>query len=184
MESVEELITKIKTGSKFSYLFFWGHKTTGIITKSCFSQWYPSTFELDGKMYATAEHYMMAEKARLFLDFDTEQKILESSDPSHAKAMGRQVKNFSNGVWSQKCFEIVVRGNTLKFMQNPELKNFLISTGNKVLVEASPLDPIWGIGLAEDSIEAKDPLLWKGKNLLGFALMKVRDELIPGKLLV
>jgi ribA/ribD-fused uncharacterized protein len=175
MDNIEELISKIKSGDQFSYLYFWGHKTNEKITKSCFSQWYPSSFVLDGKTYATAEHYMMAEKARLFMDFDMEQKILDSSDPSTAKAMGRKVRNFNNDIWNQKCFDIVVKGNTAKFTQNVELKNVLVATGNQILAEASPLDTIWGIGLSENSEEAKNPLLWKGKNLLGFALMKVRE---------
>lgn len=176
--SHEQLISEINLGSTFNYLYFWGHKTSGGITKSCFSQWYQAPFVIDRKQYATAEHYMMAEKARLFLDFDAEEKILLSIDPSHAKAMGRQVRNFSNEIWNEQCFDIVVNGNIAKFSQNPELKNFLIATGSKVLVEASPLDRIWGIGLAEEDREAKNPELWKGKNLLGFALMKVRDRLI------
>lgn len=176
--SLERLISATKSGSKFNYLYFWGHKTSGGITKSCFSQWYAAPFVIDEKQYATAEHYMMAEKARIFLDFDTEEKILLSKDPSHAKAMGRQVQNFSEEIWKQRCFDIVVHGNIAKFSQNPELKKFLIATGSKVLVEASPLDRIWGIGLAEEDREAKNPELWKGKNLLGFALMKARDELI------
>lgn len=176
--SREQLISAIKSGSTFNYLYFWGHKTSGGITKSCFSQWYPAPFVIDGKQYATAEHYMMAEKARVFLDFDTEEKILLSNDPSHAKAMGRLVRNFSEEIWRQRCFDIVVNGNIGRFSQNSDLKNFLIATGNKVLVEASPLDRIWGIGLAEDDREAKNPELWKGKNLLGFALMKVRVKLL------
>lgn len=176
--SIEKLISEIKAGSKLSYLYFWGHKTSGGITKSCFSQWYPATFVIDEKHYATAEHYMMAEKARLFLDAEIEEKILLSNDPSHAKAMGRQVRNFSAEIWKEQCFDLVVNGNIAKFSQNSELKNFLIATGSKILVEASPVDRIWGIGLAEEDREAKNPELWKGKNLLGFALMKVRDRLI------
>jgi ribA/ribD-fused uncharacterized protein len=176
--SLDQLITEIRSGKKFNYVYFWGHSAQGGITKSCLSQWYPSAFVLDGKKYATAEHYMMAAKARLFSDVDIERKILDSTDPSQAKALGRCVKNFSDSLWKEQCFEIVVKGNKEKFSQNRELKIFLLSTGNKILVEASPVDRIWGIGFAESAVEVNNPELWQGLNLLGFTLMKVRDELI------
>lgn len=121
---------------------------------------------------------MMAEKARLFGDKASEQSILVAETPDQAKSLGRKVSGFSSDVWEQHRFEIVVDGNLHKFTQRPELTRFLVSTGNKVLVEASPVDAIWGIGLSEDDARVTNPLEWPGENLLGFALMRVRDQLI------
>jgi len=161
------------------YIFFWGHRSRadGKITKACFSQWWPSTFTVGGEQYFSAEHWMMAEKARLFGDEEIRQKILKVSKPGAAKALGRQVKNFDHSLWNSSKFDIVVHGNVHKFSQNTELGNFLLGTGNRILVEASPVDPIWGIGLSADDINVSEPSQWKGENLLGFALMVARDAL-------
>jgi ribA/ribD-fused uncharacterized protein len=172
------LIKKYQSKEKIAYTFFWGHKgTPGMVTKSCFSQWWPASFQADGQTYPTAEHWMMAEKARLFKDADIQQKILQAGSPAAAKQLGRQVKNFHPAVWDTEKFDIVVRGNLLKFSQHADLKAFLLNTGNTVLVEASPVDKIWGIGMAASHEHAENPLLWKGDNLLGYALMEVRDQL-------
>ncbi|NIF05843.1 NADAR family protein [Chryseobacterium sp. Tr-659] len=162
---------------KIKYLFFWGHTTKDEITKSCFSQWYPGRLEENGIAYKTAEHYMMAGKARLFNDSEMEEKILQSATPNQAKSMGRKVKNFDPKLWDEHKYGIVKKGNLLKFSQNQKFRDFLLSTGEKVLVEASPYDKIWGIGMLETDARAHNPLLWNGENLLGFALMEVRDEL-------
>jgi ribA/ribD-fused uncharacterized protein len=161
------------------YLLFWGHKPSvdGSITKSCFSQWWESPFIVEGRTYPTAEHWMMAGKAQLFGDYDILEEIFKTESPAKAKALGRHVRNFDHGVWSEKCGEIVVQGNFYKFSQHPQLKHFLLATGHKIIVEASPVDRIWGIGLAQDSPNATQPHNWKGENLLGFALMEVRDIL-------
>ena len=87
------------------------------------------------------------------------------------------MKNFEEAVWNQVKYSIVLNGNFLKFTQNPELRNFLLSTGDDILVEASPLDAVWGIRMGKTNENARDPLTWKGQNLLGFALMEVRDEI-------
>ncbi len=145
--------------------------------KECFSQWYRAPFTLDGHTYATTEHYMMAEKARLFQDEATRQAILGASHPHEAKTLGRQVQNFEEGPWDAARFEIVVQGNLAKFSQHPALRTFLLDTGQRVLVEASPVDAIWGIGLAQDHPQAANPAEWPGLNLLGFALMEVRAQL-------
>ena len=121
---------------------------------------------------------MMAEKAKLFGDSEARDKILQSKHPKQAKELGRMVLGFQDDVWTEKRSEIVVDGNRAKFLQNEDLKEFLIQTRNRILVEASPVDKIWGIGLAEDDLNIENPLKWKGLNLLGFALMEVRDELI------
>ncbi len=174
--TLEELQNYIALGNKIKYLYFWGHKEKGVgITKSCFSQWYESSFEHNGVLYLTAEHYMMAEKARLFNDDVALEKVLASTNPGAAKAAGREVQGFELELWLKKRFEIVVAGNLLKF-KNPVLKEFLLNTKNRVLVEASPVDKIWGIGMAQDNELASNPFNWKGLNLLGFALMKVRTS--------
>ncbi|MEM7019098.1 MAG: NADAR family protein, partial [Pseudomonadota bacterium] len=100
-----------------------------------------------------------------------------SDTPNHAKRLGREVQNFDTTVWEAHRFEIVVDANMAKFSQHPAMKAFLLNTGNKIIVEASPEDRIWGIGLAENAPEALDPSQWNGLNLLGFALMEVRDRL-------
>ncbi len=120
---------------------------------------------------------MMAEKARLFGDRATLQKILTVQHPRAAKELGREVQDFQPHIWDAQRFEIVVRGNLAKFSQNSSLKQFLIDTGDRVLVEASPVDKIWGTGLAADSPDAERPDKWPGLNLLGFALMAVRRDL-------
>ena len=174
--SIDELKTHLADGNQFEYLYFWGHKqTAGTLTKSCLSQWYLAPVEVDGITYPTAEHYMMAEKARLFDDIKALPQIIAAKDPSEAKALGRKVKNFDNDIWFKHRFEIVVRGNYSKF-RNPELQEFLLNTGDRILVEASPTDRIWGVGLAQDNNLIHNPYHWKGLNLLGFALMKVRDQ--------
>lgn len=120
---------------------------------------------------------MMANKAHLFDDREAETKILGSSSPRDAKALGRSVRGFVPEVWDQKRFALVVEGNRHKFSQDERLREYLLSTGDDVLVEASPVDSVWGIGLAADALEARDPTLWRGENLLGFALMEVRTTL-------
>ena len=120
---------------------------------------------------------MMAEKARLFNDEEVLIKILGCTSPTEAKKLGRTVQDFSAELWDNQCFAIVVTGNYYKFSQNPDLRNYLRTTGNRILVEASPVDSIWGIGLAKDNADIERPVKWPGKNLLGFALMEVRDQL-------
>lgn len=177
IDSIGALQYAIAQGYKAKYLFFWGHKKTkDKVTKSCFSQWYDAPFKHNGILYLTAEHYMMAEKARLFKDNVALKKILSSNNPGAAKAIGREVRGFTPEVWLKKRFEIVVSGNKLKFA-NPELNPFLLNTGDRILVEASPVDKIWGIGMGQDNALINNPYQWKGLNLLGFALMKVRTEI-------
>ncbi|WNO10874.1 NADAR family protein [Teredinibacter sp. KSP-S5-2] len=174
----EQLQQFVATKNKAKYIFFWGHQeTSGKVTKSCFSQWYESSFEIERVKYQTAEHFMMAEKARLFGDAKLESKIIAASNPGEAKALGRSVANFSESLWNEKRFNIVVQANLAKFRQNPSLQEFLLNTGDRILVEASPVDKIWGIGLAQDSPHIDNPFKWKGLNLLGYALMEVRSQL-------
>ncbi len=179
IRSVASLIEFIAQGYTPNYVFFWGHtpKVPGDIDKSCLSNWYPADFEVAGVLYPTTEHHMMAEKARLFGDTAIRDQIVEAKSPDKAKALGRQVADFDAAEWNKNRFEIVVYGNFAKFSQNKELGELLLRTGSKVLVEASPQDRIWGIGLAQDSKDAANPANWNGLNLLGFALMEVRARL-------
>lgn len=165
---------------RLKFLCFWGHQPSrdGSITKTCFSQWFAAAFSIDGVCYPTAEHYMMAEKARLFVDRTTLQKILTAQHPRAAKELGREVQGFQPLLWDTHRFDIVVRGNLAKFSQNSSLREFLLNTGDRILVEASPVDQIWGNGLAADSPDAQNPDRWPGLNLLGFAIMVVRSQLL------
>ncbi|OTG79266.1 hypothetical protein B9T33_12350 [Acinetobacter sp. ANC 5054] len=174
-----DLQEQVQQGQKFKYLCFWGHtqKQKDSVDKSCFSQWFPSPFVIDDVEYKTAEHFMMAQKAKLFADEEIFQKILEANHPNEAKALGRKIQNYQENVWLEHRFDVVVKGNIAKFTQHPELKAFLLNTQERILVEASPVDKIWGIGLATDDEKAEKPLQWKGLNLLGFALMVVRTQL-------
>lgn len=176
--NIKDIIKRFDNGEKLEYVFFWGHQVkTGQVTMACLSQWFPSNFEVDGIKYNCAEQYMMAEKARLFEDEETRAEILASSDPKIIKALGRKVKNFTVEKWAPVSKDIVVKGNMQKFAQNVELLQFLQSTDNKVLVEASPYDTIWGIGMRKTDEGILNPNNWKGYNQLGFALMEVRDAL-------
>lgn len=173
------LIAKYQAKEKIKFLFFWGHTPAadGSTTQSCFSQWWGAPFIVDQVRYKTAEHWMMAGKARLFKDEDILQKILQANTPAEAKKLGRQVKNFDAATWDAHKFELVVQGNYHKFSQHPALKTFLLNTQDRILVEASPLDRIWGIGMAATNEQVHNPLQWRGHNLLGYALMTVRDQL-------
>ncbi|MEL6846399.1 MAG: NADAR family protein [Bacteroidota bacterium] len=170
---------KYNKGEDIAYLFFWGHTPPkdGSTNKSCLSQWFASTFVKDGYSYATAEHWMMAEKARLFNDEATLEEILQAMTPHEAKALGRKVRNFDDAVWKAHRYNIVLEGNRLKFTQNDALRQYLIDTANTVIVEASPYDRIWGIGMKASDDNIDNPYQWKGSNLLGWVLMDVRDEL-------
>ncbi|GAA4133130.1 NADAR family protein [Actinomadura keratinilytica] len=170
---IEQLIELERRGELPEFVLFWG----GTKPKGCLSQWYPSPFTLDGVTYATAEHYMMAEKARLFGDGEAVERILADPDPGRAKALGRRVRNFDEDTWAKHRYDIVVTGNKAKFGTHERLRDFLLGTTGKVLVEASPEDAIWGIGLSEQQPEARRPSQWRGTNLLGFALMEVREYL-------
>jgi ribA/ribD-fused uncharacterized protein len=190
--NINELRVRIQAGEKFDLEFFW---------KGPFSQWAKIGFTVDGLHYKTAEHWMMAvrvgcpwvsgvgvhyktaehwmmaEKARIFGDEETRKKIIESEHPKQAKALGREVKNFNEEKWVSERYSVVYAGNKHKFTQNDDYKAVLLGTGDRILVEASPEDRIWGIGLAEDHPDALDPLKWKGLNVLGFVLTDLRNNL-------
>lgn len=176
------LVSRAAGGDRVKYLLFWGHRPRpdGRIGASCLSQWWPSPFTVDGVTYASAEHWMMAYKARLFGDAEAAERAVEAKTPAEAKKVGRLVRDFDGDVWERERFGLVVAGSVHKFGQDAELGGFLLGTGDRVLVEASPVDRIWGIGLAADDPRAEDPATWRGLNLLGFALMEARAALRDG----
>ncbi len=179
VRSVAQLCELSDAGEQLKYLLFWGHhpQADGGVGKGCLSQWWPAPFTVDGVVYPSAEHFMMAGKALLFGDTEVAEQIVKASHPGAAKALGRQVRGFDEQRWAEERFGIVVTGNVAKFSQHPQLARFLLATGERVLVEASPRDRVWGIGLAADDERAASPRTWRGLNLLGFALMEVRHRL-------
>jgi ribA/ribD-fused uncharacterized protein len=178
--SLEELRSRVRAGLRPKYVFFWSDETRlrrDVVGAGCLSQWFASPFEVRGLRYPTAEHFMMAEKARLFGDGEAERAVMASSNPGAAKRIGRGVRGFSEEVWIAHRERIVLEASVAKFGQSPVLREYLVGTKRRVLVEASPVDKIWGIGLAADHEHAENPLLWPGLNLLGFALMAARSQL-------
>jgi ribA/ribD-fused uncharacterized protein len=178
-QSVADLIDAMDRGERLKFLFFWGHQPQpdASIGRGCLSQWWPAPFTVDGVGFATAEHYMMWRKAMLFGDEQIAPRILAAPHPSQAKALGRQVRGFDQATWEAHRFEIVVAASEAKFGQHRDLREFLLATGDRVLVEASPRDRVWGIGLGAANERAEDPRQWRGLNLLGFALMRARAAL-------
>lgn len=164
-------------------LFFYSHnaKNGDKSERHVFSQWFMGDFVDDkGITYNCAEQYMMAEKARLFMDSDERnvellKKIMKATTQSEIKNYGREVKGFDPKVWDQHKFNIVVKGNTFKFA-NQHMKKILLQTDDKELIEASPYDRIWGIGYNATEAAKVDRKMW-GENLLGKALMVVREKL-------
>jgi ribA/ribD-fused uncharacterized protein len=154
------------------FLFFWGGP---------FSQWYKSNFSENGITFNCAEQYMMYSKAKMFNDEFAMKKILESSNPKKQKELGRTVTDYDDKIWNEHKIQIVTQGNYLKFSQNLHLKEILVKTKDKIIVEASPYDRIWGIGLGTDDKKILDPKNWRGTNWLGEAIMKVRETIKNGK---
>jgi ribA/ribD-fused uncharacterized protein len=176
---IDTLRGAVAAGAAFRYRFFWGHtpRLDGRLSDAVFSQWWPCRFALDCVEYATAEQWMMASKARLFGDEGALGRILRSADPAVCKQLGREVRGFDDERWSAARFDLVTEGNVAKFGQDAALRGYLLDTGDDILVEAAPRDRIWGIGLGRDSEKARDPRTWRGRNLLGFALVRTRSIL-------
>ena len=156
------------TQLKNEFVFFWG---------GTFSQWCPSPFVIDGKKFDDAEMYMMYCKAMLFNETESAELILTAQHPSDSKAIGRRVKNFNKEVWELHCKKFVYDGNYAKFTQNTDLLKDLMATGDSELVEASPEDKIWGIGLHESNPLAQNKETWQGTNWLGEILTQLREDL-------
>lgn len=151
-----------------NHVFFWG----GI-----YSQWHKAPMTIDGVEYNCCEQYMMHQKALLFGDEIIADEIMDTLDPKEQKALGRKIKGFDSEKWDTACIAIVFKGNLAKFSQNQSLKTQLLATGDRLMVEASPYDKIWGIGLAEDVADIDNPATWKGKNLLGWCITLVKKHL-------
>ncbi|BFU45005.1 NADAR family protein [Krasilnikovia sp. MM14-A1004] len=166
-------------GGAVDVLPFWRPRpeADGTAGAGCLSQFWAAPFTVDGTVFPTAEHYMMWRKATLFADAGTARRILAAGDPAAARELGRQVRGFTEQEWTAHRFAAVLDGNLAKFGAHPELRRFLLGTGELVLVEASPADRVWGIGLPPEHPDAGVPGRWRGQNLLGFVLMEVRDRL-------
>lgn len=172
---LDALRTGVRGGQSFTYLPFYGHTAQpGRITNAVYSQFYPVDFEVDGERFRWAEQWMMASKARLFGDQEALAAILAAAEPQVCKHIGRTVRNYCDERWNAARFDMVVEGNIAKFGQNVPLRDHLLASGDAILVEAAPSDQIWGIGCGRDDPAVHDPLFWRGRNLLGFALVKVR----------
>ncbi|MBX7192658.1 MAG: NADAR family protein [Sandaracinaceae bacterium] len=177
-----DLIARVEAGERPEYLFFWGHtpkpaQSPPEVGPWVLSNWFPSPFEIDGVRYATNEHWMMAEKARLFGDDDALAAVLAAETPAEAKAIGRAVRGYDDARWAAVRFERVALGCEAKFASRAALRAYLVGTRSLVLVEASPRDVVWGIGMGASHVDATDPRKWRGLNLLGFALMQARARL-------
>jgi ribA/ribD-fused uncharacterized protein len=145
--------------------------------KGVFSQWHPTPFEIDGLPLVTAEQWMMFSKARLFEDVTAMDAILRTIDPGEQKRFGQAVSGFQQETWDRWKVSFVYEGNLAKFRQNAGAARQLEATGSAMLVEANPRDWIWGVGLAIDDPSVHAPSQWKGSNLLGRVLTRVRSEL-------
>jgi ribA/ribD-fused uncharacterized protein len=151
------------------FYFFWKHQ---------FGQWTKrGIVDPEGLTYNCCEQYMMHKKAMLFGDTIVAEKILGEPEPSSQQKLGREVSNYKSEIWDNHKFGIVWYGNYLKFTQHKDLGQRLIATGQRVIVEASPYDLVWGVGYAADSEEILTPEKWRGQNLLGHVLMSVRSAI-------
>ncbi len=152
------------------FVFFWE-------TADIYSNWYPSKFRMEGNTFANSEQAMMYEKAKLMGDEMSMAKILKTTNPKKVKELGRKVKPWKEDLWKKHRLEIMTKVCLAKFKANPTLTEKLKATGDKILVEASPYDDIWGIGMRDSDEGVENPKKWKGLNLLGIALMNVRKLL-------
>lgn len=141
------------------------------------SNWYMSDFIEDGRLYTSVEQYLMYGKAVVFKDEEMQQAILATHDVSEIKQYGRQVKGYNETVWNGLRQLVLYRGLVLKFSQNEELRQKLIATGNKMLVECARTDKIFSCGISIKDPMRLDMSKWSGKNLLGFALIDLREQL-------
>ena len=141
-----------------------------------FSNFYNSKFTLDNIEFDNSEQYFMHQKALFFNDNEIASKILKATTPAKCKYLGREIKNFSDSKWATVRYDMMLTGCRAKFTQNNRLKNILINTDNLIIVEASPTDKIWGVGLAIDDKDILHIERWKGQNLLGKVLMNLREE--------
>lgn len=153
---------------KGPFALFWG---------GLFSNWYKAPFIIEDIKYNCVEQYMMAQKAILFKDATSLQLIMNTSDPEKQKALGRKVLNYNDTIWRTHKYPVVAKACFAKFDQNFDIQQVLLATNPLIIVEASPYDAQWGIGLGADHPDVINPGLWKGENLLGLALMDARARL-------
>lgn len=151
-----------------THIYFWG---------SFLSNFYLCQLKDDKYSYNSSECYFMAKKAEYFNDQESLIKILNLKKPQEQKQVGKKVKGFNKELWEEVSYKIMLDGLRLKFTQNNELKNKLLATNNKTLVEGSPYDKKWGVGLKYDDDRILDESNWQGDNLLGKALMEIREEI-------
>lgn len=177
--SSERILEECRDGQKRDVVYFWGHHPAkdGGVGKECFSQWYMADFHVGHIKYSCMEQYMMSKKALLFGDKETNELIMEAGTQGEIKALGRKVKGFDENIWNEFKFLIVLTGNYYKFSQLKKARQCLLGSGNAILAEASPYDTIWGIGMGAEEAGQSDICDWRGSNLLGFALMEVREEI-------
>jgi ribA/ribD-fused uncharacterized protein len=158
-----------------NFVLFYGNK-------EIYSNFYPAAFEIDGKAFPTSEHYFMYVKA---MTFDPNGEVtyerLAAASPKEAKAQGRQVRFYSESRWNAMCENVMYKACLAKFSQNPELKQQILETGDAIIVECSPRDRKWGIGMGKNNPDATNPDKWRGRNLLGKTLMRVRKTLQEGQ---
>ena len=154
------------------FTFFWSGP---------FSQWHPSKFSIEKITYSCAEQWMMAAKARLFNDNDALKKIMKTNNPKEQKAFGRKVKGYADKIWDKFARNFVYIGSLAKYSQNNNLKKRLMETRGTTLVEASPLDTKWGIGLNKNDPRAQKRENWLGTNWLGEVLTQLRDDFFEDK---
>jgi len=190
-ERIEEKVSKrLVDNDKERFTFFWE-------TESPFSQWHKSKFiapvyfwpkkEFTNQLvkngypeeveFTSAEQFMMYTKAMLFMDLETASEILRTKNVRKIKELGRQVKPFIENTWNVYRWNVVYMANKYKFTQNKILKQALLNTKGTTLVEASPYDKVWGIGLGEKDPQALNRSNWRGQNLLGEILTELRIEL-------
>lgn len=181
---LERMLSKLgfKTTDDMNLVYFWKPKPQqrGVVDAACCCQWWLSKFTFEGVGFRSAEHAMMYGKAKMFNDAQAMAAILEEPHPHAAKAIGRQVQNFDQNQWEMESYKLVREINEAKFTQDPSLKKWLMSLPkNTVIVETSPYDRIWGIGLAENEpVDLTNINNWQGQNKLGFAITEVFQKLV------
>lgn len=141
------------------------------------SNWYLSDFTVDDVKFTSMEQYMMYRKALCFHDSDIAAQILEISDVAQIKALGRLVRNYDDHHWNGVRQIVIYEGLKAKFSQNPDLLKMLKDTRDALFAECAVKDRIWGIGLSMTDPDRFDRNKWNGQNLLGYALMMVREQL-------
>lgn len=172
---IASIPSELESASQNKFTFFWHeYEENGYLSNWwCSDNW----FVIDDFRYSCVEQYIMAKEAKMFHDSYCYTQILKASSPKECKELGRKVSRFDERKWNAVRYNILLEGLRAKFGQNEKLKNYLLSTGDTIIAEASPYDSIFGIGITADKAKNISPDKWRGENLLGKALMQVRNEL-------